>query len=68
VLNQVSPDISNIIIVPRQTSQSFGSLFEIQSGPDEIFVNGATVDDIMIVSAITASEVRAPIASIVTTT
>ena len=68
VLNQVAPDISNIIIVPRQTSQSFGSLFEIQSGPDEIFVNGATVDDIVIVSAITASEVRAPIASIVTTT
>jgi hypothetical protein len=68
VLNQVAPDISNIIIVPRQTRQSFGSLFEIQSGPDEIFVNGATVDDIVIVSAITASEVRAPIDSIVTTT
>jgi len=68
VLNQVAPDISNIVIVPRQTSQAFGSLFEIQSGPDEIFVNGATVDDIVIVSAITASEVRAPIDSIVTTT
>lgn len=68
VLNQVSPDISNIVIVPRQTTQSFGSLFEIQSGPDEIFVNGATVDDIEIVSAITAAEVRAPINSIVTTT
>jgi hypothetical protein len=68
VLNQVAPDISNIVIVPRQTSQSFGSLFEIQGGPDEIFANGATVDDIVIVSAITASEVRAPIDSIVTTT
>jgi hypothetical protein len=68
VLNQVSPDISNIVIVPRQTTQSFGSLFEIQSSPDEIFVNGATVDDIEIVSAITAAEVRAPINSIVTTT
>lgn len=68
ILNQVAPDISNIVIVPRQTSQSFGSLFEIQSGPDEIFVNGATVDDLVIVSAITASEVRAPIDSIVTTT
>jgi hypothetical protein len=68
VLNQVSPDISNIVIVPRQTTQSFGSLFEIQSTPDEIFVNGATVDDIEIVSAITAAEVRAPINSIVTTT
>jgi hypothetical protein len=43
-------------------------LFEIQSGPDEIFVNGATVDDIVIVSAITASEVRAPIESVVSDT
>jgi hypothetical protein len=68
ILNQVSPDVSNIVIVPRQTDQSFGSLFEIQSGPDEIFVNAATVDDIEIVSSISASEVRQPINSIVTTT
>jgi hypothetical protein len=33
-------------------------LFEIQSAPDEIFVSGATVDDIKIVSAITVSEVN----------
>lgn len=68
ILNQVSPDVSNIVIVPRQTDQSFGSLFEIQSGPDEIFVNAATVDDVEIVSSISASEVRQPINSIVTTT
>lgn len=68
VINQVAPNISNMIILPRQESQAFGSLFEIQSDPDEIFVSGATVDDIEIVSAITASEVRASINSIVTTT
>jgi hypothetical protein len=68
ILNQVSPDVSNIVIVPRQTDQSFGSLFEIQSGPDEVFVNAATVDDVEIVSSISASEVRQPINSIVTTT
>lgn len=68
VLNSVTPDISNLVIIPRQTTQAFGSLFEIQSGPDEIFVSGATVDDVEIVSAITASEVRASINSIVTTT
>ena len=68
ILNQTTPDISNLVIVPVQAGQVFGSLFEIQSGPDEILVSGATVDDIKIVTAITASEVNAPIDSIVTTT
>jgi hypothetical protein len=57
IVNQVAPDVSNLTIVPKQSEQGFGSLFEIQSGPDEIFVSGATVDDIKIVSAITVSEV-----------
>jgi hypothetical protein len=68
ILNQTAPDISNLIIVPRQSSQEFGSLFEIQSTPDQLLISGATVDDIEIVSAITASEVRASATSIVTTT
>jgi hypothetical protein len=59
VLNSIAPDVSNMIILPRQPDQVFGSLFEIQSGPDEIFVSGATVDDIEIVEAINAAEVRA---------
>lgn len=58
VINQVAPDISNLVILPRQDSQTFGSLFEIQSGEDEIFVSGATVDDIEIVTAISAAELR----------
>jgi len=68
VLNSVAPDVSNMVIVPRQTSQSFGSLFEIQSRPDEIFISGATVDDVVIVAAITATEVRASVNSIVSST
>jgi hypothetical protein len=68
VVNQVSPDVSNIVIVPRQTSQTFGSLFEIQSGPDEIFVNAATVDDIEIVASISANEIRANLSSVVSST
>jgi hypothetical protein len=59
IINQVSPDISNMTIVPRQPNQSFGSLFEIQSDVDEIFVSGATVDDIEIVTSINAAEIRA---------
>lgn len=68
VLNSVSPDISNMVIVPRQVSQSFGSLFEIQSASDEIFVNSATVDDVEIVTSITAAEIRVDPTTIVNMT
>jgi hypothetical protein len=68
VINTVAPDVSNMIIIPRQSTQEFGSLFEIQSKSSEIFVSGATVDDIEIVSAITSAEVRASVNSIVSTT
>lgn len=61
VLNTVAPDVANMTIVPRDPTQSFGNLFEIQSRPDEIFINGATVDDIQIVSSITATEVNIPL-------
>jgi len=68
ITNAVSPDISNMTIVPRQLSQSFGSLFEIQSRSDEIFVSGATVDDIEIVTAINAVETRTSILSVSSST
>jgi hypothetical protein len=68
ILNSVSPDLSNIIIVPKQENQVFGSLFEIQSRPDEILISGASVDDIDIVSGITAAEVKANPNSIITAT
>lgn len=58
ITNAVSPDVSNLVLTPRQLSQSFGSLFEIQSSQDEIFVSGATVDNIEIVASLTSSELR----------
>ena len=57
-----------MIIVPRQESQVFGSLFEIQSRADEIFVSGATVDDIEIVTSINAAEIGAVSGTIITST
>ena len=68
VINSVSPDVSNLIIVPRQSTQVFGSLFEIQSRADEIFVSGASVDDVEIVNAINASEIGADVGTIVSST
>ena len=58
VMNQVSPYIVNFIIVPTMTQLSFGSLYEINSAKDEIFINGATIDDIEIISAVTASKIK----------
>lgn len=68
ITNNVAPDISNMVIVPRQPTQVFGSLFEIQSRSDEIFVSGATVDDIEIVSSINAVEINALPGTVITST
>jgi len=58
VINEVAPDVSNLILIPRQLDQVFGSLFEIQSREDEIFISSATVDDVEIVNSINAVEIR----------
>ena len=58
VMNQLAPDVANFVIVPRQSGLNFGSLFEIKSGSDQLFVNGATVDDIEIITGITSSNIK----------
>ena len=47
------------MIVPNQADQSFGSLFQIKSEPDEIFISGATVQDIEMIDEITATKLQA---------
>jgi hypothetical protein len=58
VMNRLSPNIVNFIIVPKNNSLNFGSLYEIQSEKDQIFINGAGINDIEIISAITASKIK----------
>jgi len=58
-MTQLTPDIAAFIIVPVQDDQSFGSLYEIKSESDEIFISGATVDNIDIIDGITASKLKA---------
>jgi len=59
VLVELTPDLATFVIVPDQENQVFGSLFEIKSESDEIFISGATVADIDIVDEITASRLKA---------
>jgi hypothetical protein len=68
ILNSLAPDLSNIVITPKQADQVFGSLWEIQSKSDEILISGATVDNINIVKSITAAEIGTSINNITTAT
>ena len=63
VMNLLTPNIVNFLIVPR--ANNFGSLYEISCLSNEIFISGATVSDIEIIDAVTASQLRTT--SIVTT-
>lgn len=55
-LHQVlTPKISSIIIVPSDNGLSFGNLYQINAEPDEIMISCATVDNVEIISAITAA-------------
>lgn len=59
VHQQLAPDLYTVVIVPNQSGQGFGSLFQIDSAADEIFISGATVDDVSIIDAISANQLAA---------
>jgi len=59
ILTQLSPKLTSFLMVPKQETQSFGSLFQIKSEPDEILISGAVVDDIEIIDEITAASLQA---------
>ena len=53
--------------MPNQSGQGFGSLFQIASAADEIFMSGATVDDVTIITALGANQLLA-LGTVVTST
>lgn len=55
---RLSTQISSVVIVPMYSVNSFGSLFTIESGFDEILQSAATVNDVEIVDALTPSVLR----------
>ena len=57
--NQLAPDLLTAVIVPNQSGQGFGSLFQVDSAADEIFISGATVDDVSIITALGANQLAA---------
>ena len=55
---ELSPDIASIIIVPKDTSINFGSFYQINAEPHELLISAATVNDVEIISAITAAQLN----------
>jgi len=52
---QLGTIIGSVVITPKDTSKSFGNLYEIKSGANEIFVNALTVNDVVIVKNLSQS-------------
>jgi hypothetical protein len=52
------PNVSSIVIVPSNAGSQFGTLYQINAEPDEILVSAATVDNVQIISAITAAQLN----------
>lgn len=50
--------ISTVVIIPKDTTQKFGNLYEIKSQPNEIFKSAATVNDIKIIDSLAASKIQ----------
>ena len=50
--------VSSVVLVPNDPTMSFGDLYEIKSAPFEIFVNGATANDVVVIAALTPVQLQ----------
>jgi hypothetical protein len=55
---QLVPKISSVIIVPANQSEVFGSLMQVNANINEIITSCATVNDVKIITAITAAQIN----------
>jgi len=56
--SQLGTIISSVVLVPLNSQKYFGDLYEIRSAPNEIFVNGATINNIDVIEALTSTNLR----------
>jgi hypothetical protein len=54
----LSPYIASILVVPVDSSVSFGSMYQINAEPNEIIISAATVENVEIISAVTANQLN----------
>jgi len=54
----LSTDLSSVVIVPLSQDSKFGTLFQIQPDRNEVVTSVATVNDIIVITEITDSNIR----------
>jgi hypothetical protein len=54
----LAPNVASVLIVPASSDSPFGSLMQINADVNEIVVSAATVDNVQIISAITAAQIN----------
>jgi hypothetical protein len=55
---QIGTYVSSVVLVPLNPQKSFGDLYEIQCAPYQIFVNGATINNIEIIQSLTSTNLQ----------
>jgi hypothetical protein len=56
--DRLSGIVSSVVLVPLNQDKYFGSLYEIRCAPNQIFVNGATVQNVEVITALTSTNIR----------
>jgi hypothetical protein len=56
---EMSTDVAAIVIVPKLDTLQFSDFMQIKARADEILISAATVDDVELIDAITASRLKA---------
>ena len=54
----LTPTISSIVVVPSNPNVGFGNLYQINAEPYEIIISAATVENVEIITSITASQLN----------
>jgi len=55
---QLAPNVSSIILVPANQAEVFGSLLQVNANINEVITSAATVDNVQIITAITAAQIN----------
>jgi len=55
---RLGSEISSVVLVPLFSSNSFGSLFTVESGENEIWMSAAQLSDIEVVTSLTSTVLR----------
>jgi hypothetical protein len=56
--SKIGTYVASVVLVPLNPQKSFGDLYEIQCAPNQIFVNGATVNDVEVITALTSTNLQ----------